>query len=90
MLALGLLAFVLASAALALVVGSGASRFSRPDDPAMLYAGLACFAGFLVIGAGFKLAGAPPISKDRPWVGVTIVVLALVGLVVGIVLDVSN
>jgi hypothetical protein len=60
--ALGVMAFLLAGASLALVLGSGAQRFTgHVDQPALLYAGLACFVGFCVLGLVVRL-----MSPDRP------------------------
>ena len=87
---LGLLAFAFAGVSLALVLGSGAGRFRDPDDPAMLWVGLGFFGLFCVTGLIVKLGTSRPPLEGRRGPTIAIVACAVVGGVVGIVLDASN
>lgn len=89
MAAVGLVAFLFASASLALVVGSGAGRFTDPDDPTMLWVGFAFFGVFCVLALVVKALNDGPVLTGMAG-QITIAVIALIGLAVGIGLDISN
>jgi nitrate/nitrite transporter NarK len=89
--AVGIVAFLFAAASIALIFGSGVER-RGPDEPdanmTMFWAGLGCFAVFLLIGLAFRAAGAQPDERfERRTGGIVIAAIGIGGFVAGFVLD---